>query len=65
MIQYMDENLLVRKGTEILLKEPGPAETLRFICLRSQKRTESVRRHRQWQDKLDKDEFFNAVFGSE
>jgi len=38
MIQYMDENLLVRKGMEILLKELGPTETLRFICLPSQKR---------------------------
>jgi hypothetical protein len=65
MIKYMDENLLIRKGTEILLKELGPAEALRFICLHPQKRTESVKRHRQWQDKLDKDEFFNAVFGSE
>ncbi len=66
MVKYMDENLLVRKGMGILLKELGPTETLRFICLPSQKkRVESVRRHRQWQDKLDKDEFFNAVFGSE
>ena len=65
MIQYMDENLLVKRGTEILLKELGPAEALRFICLPSQRRAESVRRHRQWQDKLDKNEFLNAVFGSE
>jgi len=65
MIKYMDEKLLIKKGTEILLKELGPAETLRFICLRFQKRMESVKRHRQWQDKLDKDEFFNTVFGSE
>ena len=59
----MDENLLVKKRMEILLKELGPTETLRFICLPSQKRVESVRRHQQWQDNLEKDEFLNAVFG--
>jgi len=59
------KKLLIKKGTAILLKELGPAEALRFIRLPSRKREESVKRHRRWQEKLDKDEFFNAVFGSE
>lgn len=62
MVRYMDENLLIKKGIELLVREFGTVEAVRFINLNSQKRTESVRRHRQWQKKLDKNQFFDDVF---
>jgi len=38
-------------------------EIIRFINIPRKKRIESVRRHREWQKKLDKERFFNEVFG--
>jgi hypothetical protein len=62
-VKYMDEELVIKKGMEALIKELGPVEAVRFIHLPRGKRLESVRRHRQWQKLLDKDRFFEAVFG--
>ena len=60
--KYMDEELVIRKGMQVLIKELGPAEALRFINLPKKKRLESVKRHREWQKHIDKDEFFDEVF---
>jgi hypothetical protein len=60
----MDEDLVIKKGVKALIKELGPVETIRFINLPKRKRLESVRRHRQWQRQLDKDGFFEEVFGN-
>jgi predicted ATP-dependent Lon-type protease len=62
--RYMDEEDVIRKGMEVLLKELGPIETFRFINMPKKKRIESVKRHREWQKKLDKEEFFNEVFST-
>jgi hypothetical protein len=62
--QYMSEEELVEKAIKILMEELGPVETSRFINLTQKRRIESVRRHRQWQKTLDKDVFFDDVFGS-
>jgi hypothetical protein len=62
--QYMSEEELVQKAINILMQELGPVETSRFINLPRKKRVESVRRHRQWQKTLDKDTFFEKIFGS-
>ena len=61
-IKYMDEELLIKKSIEILMKEIGPVETFRFLNLPRKKRTESVRRHRRWQKGLEKERFFDEVF---
>jgi hypothetical protein len=63
-VKYMDEDLVIKKGLKALIKELGPVETIRFINLPKRKRLESVRRHRQWQRQLDKDGFFEEVFGN-
>lgn len=63
-VKYMDEDLVIKKGVKALIKELGPVETIRFINLPKRKRLESVRRHRQWQRQLDKDGFFEEVFGN-
>jgi len=63
-VKYMDEELVIKKGVEALIKELGPVEAIRFINLPKRKRVESVKRHRQWQKRLDKDLFFNELFGN-
>jgi hypothetical protein len=42
--------------------ELGPVEANRFINMPRKKRTDSVKRHREWQKHLDKDKFFKGVF---
>jgi hypothetical protein len=62
-IKYMNEEVVIKKGLEALIKELGPVEAIRFINLPKKKRLESVRRHREWQKLLDKDRFFDDIFG--
>ncbi|MFH1328308.1 MAG: hypothetical protein ABIH76_05650 [Candidatus Bathyarchaeota archaeon] len=38
-------------------------EAIRFINLPKKRRLESVKRHREWQKLLNKDRFFDEVFG--
>ncbi|MBI5970182.1 MAG: hypothetical protein HY884_03405 [Deltaproteobacteria bacterium] len=61
-IKYMDEEVIIKKGVDALLKELGPIEAIRFINMPREKRVESVKRHKQWQKLLDKEGFFNEVF---
>jgi hypothetical protein len=60
----MDEGDVIRKAIEVLLKELGPIETIRFINMPKKKRIESVKRHREWQKQLDKEKFLNEVFST-
>jgi hypothetical protein len=60
----MDEEAVIRKGVQALIRELGPVEALRFMNLPKKKRLESVRRHREWQKLLDKDGFFDEVFAA-
>jgi hypothetical protein len=62
-VKYLDEEVVIKKAVEILIKELGPVETIRFINLPKKKRLESVKRHREWQKLLNKDRFFDEVFG--
>ena len=61
-VKYMDEELVIKRGVEALLRELGPVEATRFLSIPKQKRMESVKRHREWQKQLDKDAFFEEVF---
>ena len=63
-IKYMDEEVVIKKAMEALIKELGPVEAIRFINLPKKKRLESVKRHREWQKLLDKDHFFDDLFGT-
>ena len=60
---YIGEDQLLKKAIDILMEKLGPVETNRFLSLPAKKRLESVKRHRLWQSKLDKDSFFKEVFG--
>lgn len=64
-LQYASQQQLVEQATRLLMAELGPAEALRFLTLPRQERTESVKRHREWQATLDQKSFFNEVFGEE
>lgn len=62
--QYLAEDVLIEKALTALMKAIGPAETMRFINLPRQHHLESVKRHRQWQETLNQEDFFNQVFGT-
>jgi hypothetical protein len=59
---YIGEEELLKKAIDTLMEKLGPVETSRFLSLSMKRRMESVRRHRIWQAKLDKDKFFKEVF---
>lgn len=60
--KYIDEERVIRRGVEALVRELGPIEAIRFLNIPRKKRIESVKRHRKWQSTLVKDEFYAAVF---
>ena len=60
--KYMEEENVIKRGVQVLVKELGPVEAIRFMNLSKKKRMESVRRHREWQKLLDKHRFFDEVF---
>jgi hypothetical protein len=61
-VKYMNEDIVIRKAIEVLIKELGPIEAIRFINMPRKKRMESVKRHREWQKTLSKQRFFDEVF---
>ena len=61
---FTDEEKLITKAVDVLVKELGPVEASRFLALPKKKRIESVKRHRQWQAQLQHPEFFDRVFGA-
>jgi hypothetical protein len=60
---YLPEDVMVRRALEALMNALGPVEMTRFLTLPRQRRLDAVQRHRQWQAGLDKDRFFDQVFG--
>ena len=61
-IKFLDEEAVIKRAIDVLMKELGPIETVRFITVPKKKRTESVKRHREWQKLLEKDKLFDEVF---
>ena len=62
IVKYLDDEIVIKKGIDVLIKELGPIEAIRFINIPKRKRMESVRRHKEWQKSLDKESFFTEVF---
>ena len=60
---FIPEDQLISRASDVLIERLGPVETSRFLTLPRQQRLESVKRHHQWQTTLQKDEFFDTVFG--
>jgi len=61
-VKYMDEETVIKKAMQVLIKELGPVEAIRFITIPKSKRIENIKRHREWQKMLSKDIFFDEVF---
>jgi hypothetical protein len=61
-VKYMDEESVLKKGVELLIKGLGPLEAMRFMNLSRERKIDSVKRHRAWQKTLNKEQFFNEVF---
>jgi hypothetical protein len=61
-MKILNEEAIVKRAIDVLMKELGPIETVRFITVSKKKRIESVKRHREWQKYLDKDHFFQEAF---
>ena len=59
-----DEEQLITKAVDVLVKELGPVEAGRFLALPKKRRMESVKRHRQWQSQLQREQFLDRVFGA-
>ena len=60
--EYINEEELFYKAIKLLTEKLGPLETSRFLSISGKRRMDSVKRHRQWQSKLDKEKFFKEVF---
>lgn len=63
MTKNINDKDLIEKGARILFKELGHTDAIRFLSLPRDIREESVKRHRKWQKNLDKDIFFDDIFG--
>jgi hypothetical protein len=61
-VRYMDDELVMKKGVELLINGLGPLETLRFLSFPREKRIETIKRHRDWQKNLDQKQFFDDLF---
>jgi hypothetical protein len=61
--RYLQEDELIRRAVEALLRTLGPVETTRFLDLARSRPLDSVQQHRVWQESLDKGAFFQQVFG--
>lgn len=60
--KYLEEEIVIKRAIEVLIKELGPVEAIRFVNMPRKKRLESIRRHREWQKMLNKEQFFKEVF---
>lgn len=61
--EFINEDELFNKAIRLLTEKLGPLETSRFLSIASRKRIESVKRHQQWQSKLNKEKLFKEIFG--
>jgi hypothetical protein len=61
-VKYMDEENIIEKGINILIKGLGPAQAIRFMNISKEVKMESVKRHRLWQKQLDKEKFLKKIF---
>jgi len=61
--EYINEEELFNKAIRLLTEKLGTLETSRFLSIASRKRTESVKRHRQWQSGINKEKLFKHIFG--
>lgn len=59
----MNETQLIQQAIGVLIEKLGTTDTNRFLSLKSSERLDSVLRHQAWQKTLNKENFFDEVFG--
>jgi hypothetical protein len=59
----MNETQLIQQAIAILIEKLGTTDTNRFLSLKSSERLDSVLRHQTWQKTLNKNDFFDEIFG--
>jgi len=62
LTKTVPDNDLMKKGIEILFRELGNVDAIRFLSIPREKRVESVKRHRDWQQTLEKGLFLDEIF---
>ena len=62
LTKMMPDKELIKKVTEILFRELGYTDAIRLLSLPKEQKMESVERHRNWQNTLDKDKFYSDIF---
>ncbi len=58
----MNEEQLIEKAVQLLVRELGSVEASRFLVIPQHKLNYSLKRYHVWQDGLDKETFFDQVF---
>ena len=59
---FLEEDVLIHRAVDALMKSLGSALTKRFLSLNNnRKRTESVKRHKQWQNNLNRKNFLKEI----
>ncbi len=53
-VKYMDEEVVIKKGVDLLVKILGPMEAIRFMLFSKERKIDSFKRHLAWQKKLKK-----------
>ncbi len=59
--RYMEKGKMVRRGIKALYRELGPVEAQRFIRMTGSAKTDSVKRHREWQAAQDPEKLLKKV----
>ena len=60
----MNEEQLIKKAVQVLVREFGSVEASRFLSIPQHKRKDSLERHQEWQNALNKDAFFDEIFNN-
>ncbi len=60
----MNEEQLIKKAVQVLVREFGSVEASRFLSIPQRKREDSLKHHETWQKSLNKKDFFNDVFSN-
>ena len=61
----LPEETMIQRAVEALMKALGPVEAVRFLNLPRPLYPDSVEWHRQWQASLDRERYFEEVFGED
>jgi hypothetical protein len=57
-VKFANDEATIKKGVDALVRELGPVEAMRFLSFPRERRQGSIKRHREWQKTLDKNDFF-------